>query len=143
MILLDTNVLLRLVSTSDSRYERATRAIRKHVRLGDELVVFPQTVYELWTAATRTKAVNGLELSPADAASFVRRLRGRFRVIPDPPDLADTFIDFVERHAVTGPNAYGARLAAACEAHGVSAILTFNARDFHGLGLTVLEPDAV
>ena len=142
-VVLDTNVLLRLVQATDSRRATVRNALDALAKRGDIIVIFPQSIYEAWTALTRPVATNGFGLSPATAAAFIADVRKIATLLPDPPDLADTFIDFVERHAVTGPNAYDARLAAAAESHGVPAILTFNARDFRGLGLTVLEPDAV
>ena len=41
---------------------------------------------------------------------------------------------------MTGTNAYDARLAAAMLTHGVTHLLTFNAKDFRRLGIEVIEP---
>ena len=48
----------------------------------------------------------------------------------------------VERR-VTGRRVFDARLVAVMLAHGGAQLLTFNAADFAGLGVPVLEPQAV
>ena len=48
----------------------------------------------------------------------------------------------VERR-VTGQRVFDARLVAVMLAHGIARLLTFNGADFAGLGVTVLEPQAV
>ena len=44
---------------------------------------------------------------------------------------------------MTGRRVFDARLVAVMLAHGVGRLLTFNAADFAGLGVAVLEPQAV
>jgi hypothetical protein len=44
---------------------------------------------------------------------------------------------------VTGRRAFDARLVAVMLAHGVARLLTFNGADFAGLGVMVVDPQAV
>ena len=139
-VLLDTNTLLRFVDKSDRRNLRAVRAIAELWDAGHQPVLVPQSIYEFWTAATRTREANGMEMSVDGAKRYVDDLLSEFAILPDRPELPQAFIDLVARHNVTGTNAYDARLAAAMLTHGVTHLLTFNAKDFRRLGIEVIEP---
>ena len=49
----------------------------------------------------------------------------------------------VAEQRVTGRRVFDARLVAVMLAHGIDRLLTFNAADFAGLGVPVLEPQTV
>lgn len=139
-VLLDTNMLVRLKDKSDAQHQVARNALRNLKQLRCEPVVVPQCLYEFWTAATRSREANGLAISSEEAKSAIESILSRFQLLPDDADLTGRFIDLVARHNVTGTNAYDARLAAAMLTHGVTHLLTFNAKDFRRLGIEVIEP---
>ena len=64
-VLLDTNVLARLLQPGPRLAQvaqQATGALRKR---GDQPCLVPQNFYELWAVATRPAAANGLGLTIA------------------------------------------------------------------------------
>jgi predicted nucleic acid-binding protein len=56
LILVDTNVLLRLVEPGHRHHAVASTAIRALRQAGNTLCVVPQVHYEFWVAATRDEA---------------------------------------------------------------------------------------
>jgi hypothetical protein len=46
----------------------------------------------------------------------------------------------VKTLAVKGLKSYDARVAAAMKTYGISRLLTFNAGDFQGFSITILDP---
>ncbi len=58
--LLDTNVVLRFSSPSDSQHYLATEAVATLLRQGNECYLTAQILIELWVVATRPVNVNGL-----------------------------------------------------------------------------------
>ena len=46
----------------------------------------------------------------------------------------------MEAHAVTGFRAHDVRLVAAMQSYGITRVLTFNAHDFRGMPVTILDP---
>lgn len=144
MILADTNLLVGYATPTDPRYQVADAALAALVTAGHTPVLVPQNLYEFWAVATRPKGQNGLELTTAEAAVAVRRLRGLFPLLPDPPALVDAWGAMVLAHDCKGKPSHDARLVAAMSLHGITEILTFNGADFARYpGLTVLDTAAV
>ena len=139
-VLIDTNLLVRLIDTTNINHARAVEAVTNLWVAGRIPILVPQSIYEFWTAATRSCEANGLGSSAEQAERDVDYLLSEFPLLPDRPELPQTFIELVVRHNVTGTNAYDARLAAAMLTHGVTHLLTFNAKDFRRLGIEVIEP---
>jgi hypothetical protein len=59
-LLLDTNVLGRMVEVGHPQHRVASDAVDALRRRGDTPCVVPQVLYELWVVATRPPAANGL-----------------------------------------------------------------------------------
>jgi predicted nucleic acid-binding protein len=141
LVLADTNVLLRLLAPSDPQHATVRGAIRALRTNGDRLVTAPQIVAEFWNVCTRPAAARGgfgLDVSETD-----RRLRIIERICPILPDHSGAYAvwrSLVVTHAVCGVQVHDARLAAFMLAHGITHILTFNARDFARYGVTPLDP---
>jgi predicted nucleic acid-binding protein len=53
MILLDTNLLIRMTRSHDPQSGVARTAIQTLLRKGERLIVVPQNLYEFWAVATR------------------------------------------------------------------------------------------
>ena len=148
MILLDTNLLTRLVRSSDSGAAVARAAVHALLGRGERLVVVPQNLYEFWAVATRRPGSppaggNGLGMTPAQAGQWLRFFRRRFTVLADREDLAELWQSLVEAHGVTGFRSHDARLVAAMQSYGIDRLLTFNGADFRRLPVTVLDPAVV
>jgi hypothetical protein len=79
-------------------------------------------------------------MTPAQAGNWLRFFRRRFILLPDRPDLSKLWQALVETHCITGFRAHDVRLVAAMQSYGLTQCLTFNASDFQGLPITVLDP---
>ena len=147
LILTGTNVLARRFERASPQSPLASAAMKRIRARGDELVIAPQTRYELWVVLTRpTTARGGLGVTPTEAARLLAACVGVCRVLPGSPAILPTWLDLVKRYNITGVRAHDARLAAAMKVHGVSEVLTFNGRDFQAFapeGNTVLDATTV
>ena len=145
MILLDTNLLIRMTRSQDPQAGVARAAVGALLGRGERLIVVPQNLYEFCAVATRPPGAppagrNGLGMTPVQAGQWLRFFRRRFTLLPDRADLSDLWQSLVEAHGVTGFRAHDVRLVAAMQSYGITRLLTFNAADFRGLPVTVLDP---
>jgi len=148
MILLDTNLLTRMTRSHDPQSGVARTAIQTLLGRGERLIVVPQNLYEFWVEATRPPGPppagrNGLGMTPAQAGHWLRFFRRRFTLLADREELSTLWQELVEKHAVTGFRAHDVRLVAAMQSYGISRLLTFNAADFRGFAVVILDPAAV
>jgi predicted nucleic acid-binding protein len=148
MILLDTNVLTRITRSSDPLAAMTRVAIHALFTRGERLVIVPQNLYEFWAVATRRpggppSGQNGLGMTTAQAGLWLRFFRRRFTLLPDREELPALWQSLVETHAVTGFRSHDFRLVAAMQSYGITRLLTFNAADFRGLPLAVVDPASV
>jgi predicted nucleic acid-binding protein len=145
MILLDTNLLIRMTRSRDPQSGVARGAIQSLLRRGERLIVVPQNLYEFWAVATRASGAppagrNGLGMTPAQAGLWLRFFRRRFTLLHDREEISSLWQTLVEVHGVTGFRAHDVRLVAAMQSYGITRLLTFNAGDFRSLPVTVLDP---
>lgn len=122
--------MLRTLQPRHPHYPSASRAIDVLLLKGVDLHVVPQNFVELWVVATRPADKNGLGLSIAQAADELAGLKDVFILLPDTPDVYPTWERLVMAHQVSGKPAHDARLVAAMQVHGLSAILTFDRNGF-------------
>jgi predicted nucleic acid-binding protein len=143
-ILVDTNVLLRLVQPKHRQYPAAIDSITRARFAGETLYVTPQNLAEFWAVATRPAgATNGLGLTAAVAAAEVNTIERLFQLAADDPAVYPIWKGLVVTHQVLGAQVHDARLVAAMLAHGIDCILTFNVGDFSRYGIAVLHPTAM
>ena len=142
LVLADTNILLRLLATTDPQHALVRQAVRAIRTRGDKLLAAPQIAAEFWNVCTRPATARGgfgLTIPEAD-----RRLRIIERIFPirsDHPGAYPIWRALVVAHAVSGVQVHDARLVAFMLAHGVSHILTFNGPDFARFpGITPIAP---
>lgn len=141
-VLLDTNILVRLVARQAPEHAEVVRAITSLLSRGDDPVIAAQVLIELWVVATRPTNVNGFGWTPAQAHRAVVDFRGQFTLLEDTPSVFTHWLTLVTTHAVEGKRAHDARLAATMLAHRVDTLLTLNPRDFAAFsGITVLQPN--
>ena len=148
MILLDTNLLVRLTRSTDPQAGTARAAVHKLSAARERLVIVPQNLYEFWAVATRRPGgpphgQNGLGMMPPRAGQWLRFFRRRFALLADRADLPDLWQALVEAYAVTGFRSHDLRLVAAMQSYGIPRLLTFNAADFRSLPITVVDPATV
>jgi len=95
----------------------------------------------LWAVATRPIEHNGLGLSISAAAGELERIKAMFVLLPDTPAIYPAWESLVVKHQVSGKSTHDARLVAAMQVHGVTAILTFDTTGFSRYpGIEVVDP---
>jgi hypothetical protein len=102
MILVDTNLVLRMSRTDDPDFERAVDAVDLARERGYAPCVVPQVIYEYWAVATRPVENNGLGLTPGQANTEVDRLLWQFDLMRDEPALYDEWLSLVRQKEVSG-----------------------------------------
>lgn len=145
MILLDTNVLIRMARSQDAQSALSRSAVQTLLGRGERLIVVPQNLYEFWAVATRIPGApqggrNGLGMTPSQTGNWLRFFRRRFVFLPDREELSTLWQALVEAHQIAGFRAHDVRLVAAMQSYGITRILTFNPSDFRGLPITVVDP---
>ena len=128
--LVDTNILTRLVEPGHQMFEQTTKAIDLLIDQGSTLHIVPQNLYEFWVVCTRPANVNGLGKTMSEAEAELSRVKFLFSLIHDTPDVLTTWEQLVTSIPVVGKKAHDARLVASMRVHGLSRILTLNAKDF-------------
>ena len=142
-VLLDTNILLRIVDRTSSQSVAARAAVTRLARDGTELHFYTQNPIEFWAVATRPRVNRGLGLSHPQADVRIDRFSRRLDFIPDPPDVFMRWRQLVTTRDVSGKPAHDAPLAATALAAGIPQILTFDSGGFGRYaadGLTVIDP---
>ena len=141
MILLDTNILLRIIEPAHPMHQTAVDALVVLTQAKETICIVPQTLYEFWVVATRPRAHNGLGLPPAAAHAYCTGFVAVYHFLNDSTALFGEWQSLVLRTATTGKTAHDARLVAAMTVHGITRLLTFNANNFQRFaGITVLTP---
>jgi predicted nucleic acid-binding protein len=140
-VLVDTNILIRISQPHHALYSLADGAIQTLPQQGRALAITPQNLVEFWTVATRPIEHNGLGLSISAAAAELERIKDMFLFLPDTPAIYPAWENLVVRHRVFGKPTHDARLVAAMQVHGVTAILTFDKAGFSRYpGIEVVHP---
>ena len=144
-VLLDTNVLTRLVQPAHRHHPIAAAAVPLLQQRGQELCIVPQNLYEFWVVATRPVTANGgLGMAPSTARTMLDHFETLFVLRPDTPEVYPRWKALVTTHSTSGKAAHDARLVAAMQAHAVDQILTFNTGDFSRYpGITALDPASI
>jgi predicted nucleic acid-binding protein len=142
--LVDTNVLLRRLESTHNHHRAALAATRRLIESGESLHVAAQSIAEFWAVATRPAEQNGLGLDVALASSAIVEIERTFgMLLSDEAMVYPHWKRLIVEQRVTGRRVFDARLVAVMLAYGIARLLTFNGADFAGLGIAVLDPQAV
>jgi predicted nucleic acid-binding protein len=140
-VLVDTNILLRVLQPNHNLYATAKRAVQILRDRNQTLFVTAQNVVEFWAVCTRPSESNGLGFTPVQTRAELDTIKNLFILLPEPPLLA-VWEKLVVRHNVSGKNTHDARLVAAMLIHDIESILLFNAEDFNRYNeISVLDPE--
>lgn len=144
LVLLDTNILLRLSDDASPDQPVATQAISSLRLRGDRSCITAQNLIEFWAVATRPLEANGFGWSTQKTAAELEQIRNRFPLLADTPEIVTCWLALVTDHDVKGKKVHDARLVAVMQAHDVAQLLTFNTDDFKGYpNITLLHPNDV
>jgi predicted nucleic acid-binding protein len=143
-VLLDTNILLRLVDPASTQHTSAVEAIDALKSESSLLCLVPQVIYEFWTVATRPVTANGMGMTAKVADRQVATLLRLFTMLRDERAIFEHWHTLVTKHNVRGVKAHDVRLAAAMLKHDLSHVLTFDPTVFRRFEqITVLNPKQV
>ena len=144
MILVDANVLLRLIQIGHAHQRPALDAIALLYEQDQEhLAVCPQTLYEMYAVCTRSTDAPypGLGLAPSAAMDQLEAAQRQFSWQPETPGVVSRWKELVVRHGVTGKSTHDARLVALMVEQGITKLLTFNDSHFTRFGdIEALNP---
>ena len=140
MILLDTNILVRLANRDDVDYRTTLDAIAGCLRKGHKLYVSDQTLQEFWVVCTRPKKNNGIGGTPERANQFLSQFTRIFEHLDDPPKLFNIWHNLVTSHAIVGLRSYDARLAAFALGARIDRLMTYNNQHFSKFPLSLVDP---
>ena len=141
--LVDTNVLLRQFEPAHAQYRAAVDGTLRLIECGEPVHVAAQNVTEFWAVATRQRQANGLGLDAVTAEAAIETIERTFALLPDDPAIHRHWKRLVAQHRVIGRRVFDIRIIAVMLVHGVDRILTFNADDFAGYGVEVIDPAAM
>lgn len=140
-MLIDTSLLVRTLQPHHELGRMAKKAIDKFRLEKRSLYLVPQNFMELWVVATRPIEQNGLGMRFSDVAAEFGRLKRFFTVLPETESVFPTWERLVIQYQVSGKPAHDARLVAAMQVHGLTAILTFDKTGFSRYaGIEVVHP---
>jgi predicted nucleic acid-binding protein len=143
-VLVDSNTVIRTLQLRGPQHDIARSAIKTLTARGEELVLTPQNLVEIWVVATRPEAYNGLGMNIDQASQELSRLKSLFNFIADTSAIHPVWESLVLQHRVSGKPAHDARLVAAMLVHGIESILTFNTSDFKRYpGIKAVNPAEV
>lgn len=143
-VLVDSNLLTRAADVSHPHQEVAKKAIAALAANGDSPCLVPQNFYEFWVVCTRPVSDNGLGMTTDLVLRRLNDLKQAFELLDETPAFRPTWEALVAEYDVQGKSAHDARLVVAMRVHGLTTLLTFNARHFVRYdGITVLSPEQV
>ena len=129
-LLIDTNVLLRLMNPANEQHVICREAVRNLQASDCRLCLTLQNAAKFWNASTRPQERNGLGLSVAETDRRLKRIEQIMTLLPDDARVYAAWRDLVSANDVRGIQVHDAKLAAAMIAHRVPHILTLNTKDF-------------
>lgn len=131
MILVDTNIPLRLAQPGHPHRQPALDAIRLlTVRDGEHFAIAPQSLYEMYVVCSRPTTANGFGMTPQQARAEIASARALFQLLPETTQIYPTWEGLVAKYAIHGKQAHDARLVAIMIENHVPRLLTFNDGDF-------------
>lgn len=145
MVLVDTNILLRLARPQEPEYPLIKLALRRLRQQQIPICYASQNLIELWSVFTRPVKRNGFGLTIEEADNESRLIESHLVRLSETDAIYDIWRRLVVQHRVSGRQVYDARLVAVMQVHGVSQILTFNAADFERYAklITIINPKNV
>ena len=142
--LLDTNVLLRLVNSSDRQHPQVSEAVAFLLERGDECWLTSQVLVEFWVVATRPPNANGLGWSVERSREEIVQLLEQFPLKSETEHIFPAWLKLVADNQIKGKRTHDARIAAVAMSSDISHILTLNPKDFSGLaGVETVSPEKV
>jgi predicted nucleic acid-binding protein len=140
-ILIDTNILLRLLQPHHPHFPLVERALVTLRMRNEPLNIMPQNLMEFWAVATRPTSENGLGMTVENAAGELASMKRVFTLLAETASVYQEWERLVLEHQVSGKNSHDAHIVAAMNIYGITRILTFNVQDFARYsGISAVNP---
>ena len=131
MILVDTNILLRIAQIGHAHRQPALDALQLlTIRDQEHFAVAPQSLYEMYVVCSRPASVNGFGYTPQQACAEILAARALFEILPETSQVYPTWEGLIAKYTVQGKQAHDTPLVALMIQHRVPKLLTFNDGDF-------------
>jgi len=128
MHFIDTNVLLRFLTSGDPFYLKIRQALITLKTKGEQLCTSSQNIAEFWNVCTRpSSSRGGYGLTPTETARRLKIIERFIIILSESDDIYSEWKRLVLAHSVAGVQVYDARIVAAMIVHGVGNIITINA----------------
>ena len=109
MILVDTNILLRLAQLGDPHHQPARDAIDLlTARDGESIAIAPQNLYEMYVVCSRPTSANGLGMTSQQSRSEITKARSLFRLLPETAQVYTMWERLVGQYAIHGKRGHDA-----------------------------------
>jgi len=129
-ILIDTNILLRLLQHAPPHcalVERAVGTLRTRNETLNRIAPEPDGILGRGDSAP---SENGLGMTVENAAGELTSFQRLFTLLPETASVYQEWERLVSRYQVSGKNSHDAHIVAAMNVHAITRILTLNVRDF-------------
>jgi len=143
LVLLDTNVLLRLFDRRDPNYEVVQTALKVLWAERHQPVIVPQNLVEFWNVSTRpSSARGGFGQSVSKTRSRIEAIERLCRMLPETPATFAEWKRLVQSYSIVGVSVHDARIVAQMQVWQVPALLTFNSNDFRRYSQLIVRTPA-
>lgn len=129
-VLVDTNVLLEATAPARDLHSAGRGVFDEWPNRGVRLCLSGQVLREYLVVATRGAEVNGLGLDIGAALDNIAAFLDRSRFLPEDGAVAQRLREILRTVPCTGKRIHDANLVATGLVHGVTSLVTANARDF-------------
>ena len=120
MILVDTNILLRLAQPGHPHRQPARDAIGLlTVRDGETFAIVPQNLYEMYVVCSRPVGANGMGMTSGQAHAEIAKARSLFHLLSETAHICPTWENLIRQYAIVGKRAHDARLVAMMIEHHI------------------------
>jgi predicted nucleic acid-binding protein len=131
ILFVDTNVFLTATDRSRARHLIARNLLTEAGKGEFHLALSGQVVREYLVVATRSTEANGLGLSPGDALRNVEVFTSPpFAFCEESQAVSQHLRELISRYGLTGRRLHDANIVATMAVHGISRLVTQNAKDF-------------
>lgn len=130
MILLDTNILLRLKEKHAESHQTVKNKIQQFLQIGEKLVLTPQIVYEFYVVATRPLEKNGLGLEVVEVIETIEEFSNLCQLLVEHQDTYQNWLHLMRQYQIKGKRSHDVRLVAFMQAQQIPKLYTLNQQDF-------------
>jgi predicted nucleic acid-binding protein len=142
--LIDTSIPTRLKDLSNPHQQECWNVITFLRANSIPVYICTQVLIEYWNVCTRPTQYNGLGQTIQETYQDCQDLFELFKLLSEPADITDRWLELVNRYEVKGKQVHDARMAAFAWSYGIPRILTLNPSDFERYTeLTALTPKEV